>query len=394
MKKIILLAALIVLNGCVIDNNANDISEITFTEDLYFPVPVGGLEVVSSEVQDFMVQTVVTGLRQPWGMTFLPDGSMLITEKPGTIRIVRNGQLLSETVQGVPEVYNHGQGGLLDIILHPDYESNGWIYISYSIPQDGGGHTAVARARLNGNTFEDLQVLFVGYPMTDRRHHFGSRMAFDRDNYLFFTIGDRGQMHLSQDLTNHSGKTFRIYDDGRIPQDNPFVNTPGAKPEIYTYGNRNQQGLVKHPVTGEIWSHEHGPRGGDEINIIRRGLNFGWPEVTHGINYDGTIITNDTTGVGFEDPLHHWTPSIAPSGMAIVHGERYPNWSGDVMTGALRPMFLNRSVIDLENERVTHEERLLEGIGRVRDVRLAPDGFLYVMEESNGTIVRLIPVNN
>jgi glucose/arabinose dehydrogenase len=194
-------------------------------------------------------------------------------------------------------------------------------------------------------------------------------------------------------LSNHSGKTFRLYDDGRVPSDNPFVDNPDAMPEIYTYGNRNQQGLVRHPVTGEIWSHEHGPRGGDEINIVRRGLNYGWPEITHGINYDGTIITPDTARAGMEQPLHHWTPSIAPSGMAIVHGDRYPNWNGDVMTGTLRPMFLNRSVIDLENERVIHEERLLEGIGRVRDVRLAPDGFLYVMEESNGTIVRLIPVD-
>lgn len=392
MKRILILFTVYLVFGCALDNNAQEAT--SYQPDLYFPIPESGLIVVESEVQSFMIQQVVTGLSQPWGMTFLPDGSMLITEKPGRIRIVREGVLLNENVQGVPEVYNHGQGGLLDIVLHPDYETNGWIYISYSIPQDGGGHTAVARARLNGNTFEDLEVLFVGSPMTNRRHHFGSRIAFDNDNYLFFTIGDRGEMHLAQDLSNHSGKTFRLFDDGSIPPDNPFVNTDGAMPEIYTLGNRNQQGLVKHPVTGEIWSHEHGPRGGDEINIIRRGLNFGWPEVTHGINYDGTIITNDTTRAGLEDPLHHWTPSIAPSGMAIVHGNRYPNWNGDVMTGALRPMFLNRSVIDLENERVTHEERLLEGIGRIRDVRLAPDGFLYVMEESNGTIVRLIPVNN
>jgi len=392
MKRILILLTVYLVFGCALDNNAQEAT--SYQPDLYFPIPESGLTVVESEVQSFMIQPVVTGLSQPWGMTFLPDGSMLITEKPGRIRIVRDGILLDENVQGVPEVYNHGQGGLLDIVLHPDYETNGWIYISYSIPQDGGGHTAVARARLNGNTFEDLEVLFVGSPMTNRRHHFGSRIAFDKDNYLFFTIGDRGEMHLAQDLSNHSGKTFRLFDDGSIPSDNPFVNTDGAMPEIYTLGNRNQQGLVKHPVTGEIWSHEHGPRGGDEINIIRRGLNFGWPEVTHGINYDGTIITNDTTRAGLEDPLHHWTPSIAPSGMAIVHGNRYPNWNGDVMTGALRPMFLNRSVIDLENERVTHEERLLEGIGRIRDVRLAPDGFLYVMEESNGTIVRLIPVNN
>jgi glucose/arabinose dehydrogenase len=389
MKRLLALTTWIIIAGCSLNNTAQ---EITYTEDLYFPIPQSGLDVVESESHSFMVQTVVSGLNSPWGMAFLPDGKMLITEKAGTIRIVENGELLDETVEGVPEVLNLGQGGLLDIVLHPDFEENGWIYISYSIPLDGGGHTAVARAQLDGNRFVNFEQLFVGSPITNRRHHFGSRIAFDSENYMYFTIGDRGEMHKAQDLSNHSGKTFRLHDDGRIPSDNPFLNVENAQPEIYTYGNRNQQGLVTHPVSGEIWSHEHGPRGGDEINIIRAGKNYGWPEITHGINYDGSTITPDTARAGMEQPLHHWTPSIAPSGMAIVHGERYPNWNGNVMTGTLRPMFLNRSVVDLENERVTHEERLLEGIGRVRDVRMAPDGFLYVMEESNGTIVRLIPV--
>lgn len=374
------------ITGCQAQNGQE-------SDHYYFPLPDRQMDVVESEAHSFKVQTVVEGLTEPWGMAFLPDGSMLITEKPGNIRVVRGGRLLEDQLNGVPEVYHRGQGGLLDIKLHPDYEENGWIYLSYSIPADGGAHTAVARAKLDGFSLVNFELLFEGEPKTDRGHHFGSRIAFDKDNYLYFTIGDRGEMHNAQDLSNHSGKTLRLHDDGSIPSDNPFVDHPDAKPEIYTYGNRNQQGLLRHPVTGEIWSHEHGPRGGDEINIIRRGLNYGWPEITHGINYNGTIITPDTARAGLEQPLHHWTPSIAPSGMAIVHGDRYPNWDGDVMTGTLRPMFLNRSVIDLANERVIHEERLLEGIGRVRDVRLAPDGYLYVMEESNGTIVRLIPVD-
>lgn len=372
---------------------SNSIAQ-NISDNHYFNIPERLSDVVESEELNFSVQEVVSGLNRPWGMTFLPDGRMLITEKAGTIRIVENGQLSDETLSGVPEVWNRGQGGLLDIILHPEFEQNGWIYISYSYLEDGGSHTAVSRFKLDGYSITDLEVLFEGKPLTGLPFHFGSRMAFDDDGYLYFTIGDRGEMNRAQDLSNHSGKTFRLHDDGRIPDDNPFIDSENAMPEIYTYGNRNQQGLVIHPVTREIWSHEHGPRGGDEINIVRRGLNYGWPEITHGINYDGSVITPDTARAGMEQPLHHWTPSIAPSGMAIIYGERYPEWDGDVMTGTLRPMFLNRSVIDLENEIVTHEERLLEGIGRVRDVRLAPDGFLYVMEESNGTIVRLIPVRN
>lgn len=390
MKYYSLSFLIIFISGCMYSNTAQ---EITYQNDTYFPIPENGLEIVESEEHNFMIQTVVEGLNGPWGMTFLPDGSMLITEKAGKIRIVRNGELLDETVEGVPDVYNQGQGGLLDIVLHPDYEDNGWIYISYSIPLEDGGHTAISRARLNENSFDDLELLFTGSPATTRRHHFGSRITFDNENYMYFSIGDRGEMHNAQDLSNHSGKTFRLYDDGRIPEDNPFINTDNAQPEIFSYGNRNIQGMVTHPETDEIWAHEHGARGGDEINIIRAGNNYGWPEITHGINYDGSEITPDTSRAGMKQPLHHWTPSIAPSGMAIVHGEKYPNWNGNIMTGTLRPMFLNRSVVDLDNERVTHEERLLEGIGRVRDVRIAPDGFLYIMEESNGRIVRLIPVD-
>ena len=390
MKNILFFAICLCVLMCAI--NTTIAQQQQYSDDHYFPLPDAELETVHSEKMSFQVQTVVSGLSIPWGAAFLPDGKIVITERGGTMKVVENGQLRAENVSGVPAVFARGQGGLLDIVAHPDYEENGWLYFCYSIPGDGGAHTAVARARLAGNALEGLEVLFEGEPKTQRWHHFGCRIAFDRDNYMFFAIGDRGQWDNAQDMGNHSGKTFRLYDDGRVPQDNPFVNTPGAKPEIYTIGNRNIQGMATHPETGEIWSHEHGPMGGDEINIIRRGLNYGWPKISHGINYDGSIITPDTAAAGLKQPLHHWTPSIAPSGMAIVHGDRYPAWNGNVLTGALRPMFLNRSEIDLENERVTHEERLLQGIGRVRDVRLAPDGFIYVLEESNGRMLRIIPV--
>jgi aldose sugar dehydrogenase len=346
-------------------------------------------DVIQSEEQAFRVEKVVEGIDVPWAIAFLPDGGMLITQRSGELLLFKDDTLHSDPVGGVPGVYARGQGGLLDVELHPDYEENGWIYLSYSYEGDGGGHTAIMRARLDGHELTDQEVLFEGEPRTTGRVHFGSRIRFDRDGYMYFSIGDRGEMSNAQDLSNHSGKIHRLYDDGSIPADNPFVNDENARPEIFTYGNRNAQGMSVHPETGEIWTHEHGPRGGDELNVMRAGNNYGWPEITYGINYNGTIITEDTARAGMEQPVHYWTPSIAPSGMAFVTGDRYPGWSGNIMVGALAHQHLQRVVLD--GEEVVHTERLLEQIGRVREVKMGPDGYLYLGIEGTG-IVRLIPL--
>ncbi|TVQ14660.1 MAG: PQQ-dependent sugar dehydrogenase [Balneolaceae bacterium] len=345
-------------------------------------------DVIRTEVQAFRVEMVLEGIDVPWGLAFLPDGSMLVTQRSGELYILREGSVEPAIISGVPDVYARGQGGLLDVELHPDYEENGWIYLSYSYPGEGGGHTAIMRARLDGNSLTDQEVLFRGEPLTTGRVHFGSRIRFDADRYMYFTTGDRGEMKNAQDLTNHSGKTLRLHDDGRIPADNPFVNVPDARPEIFTYGNRNAQGMDVHPETGEIWTHEHGPRGGDELNVMRAGKNYGWPEITYGINYNGTIITEDTARAGMEQPVYYWTPSIAPSGMAFVTGDRYPEWKGNIMVGALAHQHVHRVVLD-GNEAV-HTERILEQIGRVREVKMGADGYLYLGVEGTG-IVRLIP---
>jgi len=355
----------------------------------YFPVPVNASDVIQSQDQSFRTDIVLEGLSIPWGMAFLPDGRVLITERSGALRVVKDGKLVNQPISGVPQVYAQGQGGLLDVQIHPDFEENGLIYFSYSRPGSGGANTAVMRAKLNDMQLTDQEVVFQAVPFSSGGAHFGSRIVFDDDGYLYISTGDRGQMHNSQDLGNHSGKVIRLHDDGTIPTDNPFVNQTGALPEIYTYGNRNVQGMTIHPETREVWSHEHGPRGGDEINIMRSGNNYGWPEITYGINYNGTIITDETEREGMEQPVLHWTPSIAPSGMAFVDGDRYPGWKGDLMSGALSLRFLNRTVFDGEN--VVKEERLLQNIGRVRNVVLAPDGYLYIAVESTGRIIRLLP---
>jgi len=366
--------------------------------DHYFPLPDQLGEVIESQDQAFFLQTVVEGLDNPWSMAFLPDGSMLITERDsGKLRWVVNGTLQERSIDGVPEVFNQNQGGLFDVVLHPDFEQNRMVYLALAM-QTGGipgrrtAATVVGRGELNDYSLDNFEIIFESTPETRQPFHFGGRIVFDREGYLYSTVGDRGTMENAQDLSNHAGTVFRLYDDGSVPQDNPFTDQADAQPEIYTYGNRNIQGMILHPETGEVWSNEHGPRGGDEINIMRAGNNYGWPEITHGVNYDGSVITPDTAAPGMEQPLHHWTPSIAPSGMAIVHNsEHYPNWNGDVFNGALAGQHLNRVVVDLEQERFVHEERLLRGIARIRDVRFAPDGYLYILEESNGRILRLLP---
>jgi aldose sugar dehydrogenase len=358
----------------------------------YFPLPESEGEVIESEELNFYVQTVVTGLDVPWGMAFLPDGNVLITERDGTLRLVRNGSLIEDPVNGVPEVRAQGQGGLLDIELHPNYDENGWIYISYSKPGDGGSMTAIVRARFDAgaHALTDLEEIYVGTPFTNARHHFGSRIAFDHDGYLYFSIGDRGDMNTAQDITNSMGNLFRLHDDGRIPEDNPFVGREGLD-EIFAYGLRNIQGMAVHPETGVIWTNLHGPRGGDELNVHDKpGANYGWPEITYGINYNGSTITEHTEMEGMEQPVMHWTPSIAPSGMAFVTSDKYPGWQGNVLNGALSFQLISRIVLD--GDEFEHEERILDGIGRIRDLHEAPDGYIYFSNESNGTINRIIPV--
>ena len=344
--------------------------------------------------------SVVSGLSHPWGMAFLPDGRMLLTERRGTMRIFENGKLVEKSVEGIPQVAEHGQGGLLDVALHPKYAENGWVYWTYNAGKPGEYGTELARGKLGGTRYAPLmtnvEVLFRMQPKTGAGQHFGSRIVFDRNGYLFITLGDRGDSpdkgaaQRAQQLNDHAGKSIRLHDDGRVPTDNPFVKTPGARPEIFTLGNRNMQGAALHPETGQLWAHEHGPQGGDEINILKSGANYGWPVVTYGANYgSGTKIGEGTVKEGVTPPLYYWVPSIAPSGMAFYTASTFPKWKGNLFVGALAGQALVR--LTLNGEKVVSEERLFEGkLGRIRDVRQGPDGNLYLLTDApSGELIRL-----
>lgn len=340
---------------------------------------------------NYTTELVVSDINIPWGMAFLPDGSMLITEKAGELIHFKNGT--KTLVEGVPEIYVRGQGGFMDVKLHPNYETNGWIYFSYASAEGegDGGNTAIIRAKLKDNNLIEKEVLYKASPNSKKGQHFGSRIEFDNDGYLYFSIGERGERDINpQDITRDCGKIYRLHDDGRIPKDNPFVNSENAKPAIYSYGHRNPQGLIKNPETEDLWEHEHGPQGGDEINIIRKGKNYGWPVISYGINYNGTPFTDITEKEGMEQPLFYWTPSIAPSGMAFVTSNKYPDWKGSILVGSLKFGYLERLV--LNKEKVVKREKLLDKIGRVRDVIQAPDGYIYVAVEGKG-IVKIVPKN-
>ena len=350
---------------------------------------------VAQSSQSLRAATVTEGLEYPWGLAFLPDGRMLVTERPGRLRLVdADGRLHPQPVSGVPAVAAVGQGGLLDVALHPDFARNRWIYLSYAAQGEGGYGTEVVRARLEGLALRDLKVVFSMRPKTTTGHHFGSRLVFDRQGYLYITLGDRGDMGRAQRLDDHAGSVIRLHDDGRVPADNPFVALPNALPEKFTLGNRNIQGAALHPATGALWAHEHGPQGGDEINVIRAGVNYGWPVATYGRNYgSGTPIGEGTHIAGTAQPLLQWTPSIAPSGMAFYRGDKFPAWRGNLFVGALRGQMLVR--LELDGERIVREERLLENkVGRIRDVRNGPDGYLYLLiDDARGRIVRLEPAS-
>lgn len=336
--------------------------------------------------------TIITGLNVPWGMAFLPGGDILVTEREGKMLRFRDGKLIAE-IKGLPEIKAIGQGGLLDIRLHPEYNKNGWIYFAYvspaKDPSEGWG-TAIMRARLKENTLVDKELLFKAFPDSKTGHHFGCKITFDGKGHIFFGVGERGKSENAQNLSNDCGKIHRINEDGTIPSDNPFFNTPDARKSIWSFGQRNPQGLVISPFTGELWETEHGPKGGDELNLINPGKNYGWPVISFGINYDGSIITPDTAKAGMEQPITYYVPSIAPCGTTIVSGDKYKGWEGNILIGSLR--FRNLERVELKDSKVVHKETLLYNIGRMRNVEMGPDGYIYVGLESPGMIIRLVPV--
>ena len=365
------------------------------------PAPIGGM-VVESQLETFKLEIVAEGLDTPWGIDWLPDGSMLVSERGGTVRHIAKDGTLSAPIAGVPPVWVKQDGGLMDIAVHPKFgtDGNNWIYLAFSEPGKiaESSTTRIIRARLekgpdSAYKLADHQTLFQAPPelyWIDNTH-FGARFIFDKDGHLFYSIGDRGHEKDAQDLGSPYGKLHRIHDDGRVPDDNPFVKTPGAIPTIWSYGHRNQQGLAFHPVTGVLYASEHGPRGGDELNVIVPGKNYGWPAITYGMNYDGTPITDRTEQAGMEQPLVQWTPSIAVCALEFYTGDRLPRWKHELFVTALAFRELRR--LTLKDGQVVSQEVLFKNIGRVRDVATGPDGLLYVALNEPGRIVRLVPAS-
>jgi glucose/arabinose dehydrogenase len=358
-------------------------------------------EVQGSALHSFRVVPVAEGFEHPWSIGFLPDGDILVTERPGRLRIIRDGRLLPAPVEGVPAVFAVGQGGLLDVVPHPDFASNQLIYLSYSKPLGGEeSTTAVIRGRLVNGQLTNVEEIFEA--QTRGRGHYGSRLVFDGNGHLFVSVGERmaapnlGEGHPAQDFSNHHGTVNRLFEDGRVPPDNPFVGQPNVRPEIWSKGHRNPQALAIHPVTGELWEAEHGPQGGDEINLIQPGLNYGWPVIGFGVNYgSGSRIHEGTIREGMQSPVHVWVPSIATSGMTIYNGDAFPRWKGSIFVGGMAGEQLAR--VEIRDGESYLEETLLRGIGRVRDVREGPDGFIYLAIDGNGQeltpIVRLEPAD-
>ncbi len=348
---------------------------------------------ISSDDLTFRLETLtdeIPGI--PWGIAQLPNGEILVTERGGGLFLINNNKQLT-AITGVPDVASQGQGGLLDVLIHPDFENNAYVYLSYSRVNPNNASertTAVARARLEGNNLIEVENIFTALPYLSSSHHYGSRLLFDNDGYLYVSVGDRGNRDTyPQELDNAHGKIHRIHDDGEIPTDNPFYNTSGAVNSIFTYGTRNPQGMSLHPETGSVWEGEHGPQGGDEINILEAGNNNGWPVISYGINYDGTTFTDLTELDGMEQPIYYWTPSIAPCGMTFVSSDFYKNWKNDLFVSSLKFEYLHRLKMD-GNEVIGHET-LLNGIGRIRDAHMGTDGYLYIAVEGPGRLIRLVP---
>ena len=338
---------------------------------------------------NYIIETVINGIDIPWGMAFISKDEILVTEKSGILYRVFEGK--KTEVSGLPEIYARGQGGLLDVATAPDFETSKLIFFTAgsSDGEGSGGHTALYSAKLEADKLTNLKQLYKGKENSKKGQHWGSRIAFDDKGYIYFSIGDRGNIEVNpQDITRDGGKIYRLNLDGSIPKDNPFYNEEGSKKAIYSFGHRNPQGMLKHPKTGKIWVHEHGPRGGDEINIIGAGKNYGWPKITYGINYSGTPITSDRDLPGLEQPFYYWVPSIAPSGMVFSTSENYPKWKDNLLVGSLKFEYLELLVIENNKVRVRH--KVLEGIGRIRDVKQGPDGLIYIGVEGKG-ILKIIP---
>jgi glucose/arabinose dehydrogenase len=370
------------------------------------PAIVAAQEVVNSALHPFRVVTVVEGLVNPWSIAWLPNGDMLVTERPGRLRIVRDGKLLPDAVPGVPAVRVVGQGGLQDVAVHPDFASNRLVYLSFAKPNADGtqGTTAVVRGRLENDRLNGVEEIFEAQPYSERPGHYGARMVFDGDGHLFLSSGDRMappagnlEAHPAQDLTDHHGSILRLNEDGSVPKDNPFVGRPNVRPELWTSGNRNPQGLALHPETGDLWETEHGPQGGDELNLIRPGVNYGWPVITYGMNYGVGTDIGGRVRDGMEQPAAFWVPSIAPSGLMIYTGDKFPMWKGNAFVGGMSGQYQQLSRVMLDGTRVTNREALLHGNMRIRDVRQGPDGFIYIATDNilgnPSSIVRLEPAD-
>ena len=361
-------------------------------------------QVYESTEHDFRVVTVVENIQHPWSIAFLPDGDMLFTQRTGELRIVRDGELVPGPVEGVPETRVINQGGLQEIALHPDFENNRIVYVSYSKPNGSRGTTALIRARFEDDRLNDVEEIFEADAWNGRGGHFGAKIAFDEDGYLFMSVGDRQspptgnlERHPAQDLATHFGTIVRLMDDGSVPQDNPFVGHASARPEIWSYGHRNPQGLAFHPETGDLWSTEHGPQGGDELNLILPGVNYGWPVIGYGVNYrTGTRIHPTGEREGMEQPKTFWIPSIGASGLIVYDGDAFPEWRGDIFAGGLAAMHRRLSRITVADDgRVMTQESLLHGVFRIREVRQGPDGYIYLATDNRAggltDIVRMEP---
>tara|TARA_Y100001970_G_scaffold30260_1_gene37545 strand:+ start:2344 stop:3507 length:1164 start_codon:yes stop_codon:yes gene_type:complete len=378
---------------------------------LFFAIATTPLAIAAQDSEDFMrsawhdyrIVTVVEGLVNPWAMAFLPSGDMLVTERPGRLRIVRDGKLVMSPVEGLPDIYVRGQGGLLDVVAHPDFESNRTLYISYSKPQGGNeSTTSIIRARFEDDALHDVEEIFEAD--SQGRGHYGSRIVFDGEGHIFFSVGDRQvrpsgdlEAHPAQDPSTHHGTINRLMEDGTVPADNPFIGQEEAEPSVYSYGHRNPQGMIFDKATGNLWLTEHGPQGGDEVNLVLEGANYGWPVVGYGVNYgSGSAIHAATMREGWENPRHIWVPSIGTSGLMMYDGDQFPAWRGDLFAGGLTGEILVR--ISLDGDVVTGVENLVQRLGRVRDVRQGPDGFIYLaLEDRRGNpsdIVRLEPVDH
>ena len=351
--------------------------------------------VVKTKHLSFEVFHFSDGYEIPWGMAFLPDHRMLVTDISGSLWLLsKNGEKISK-IKNIPQVVFKGQGGLLDVEIHPDFSNNSYVYISFSEKlKKNKYHTTIIRGELNKYTLKNIETVFRARDNNFSRtlHHYGSRIVFDNNKFLYFTIGDRGFKDEAQDLTSPNGKIHRVLDNGDIPIDNPFIYYKNACKSIWTYGNRNPQGLAKHPKTGNIWQSEHGPRGGDEINLIKKGVNYGWPVITYGINYDGSKITDLKEKDGMEQPINQWTPSIAVCGIKFYNGDKFKDWENNLLVTSLKYERLHRLVIS--KNQILDEEIIFESGSRVRDVEVGPDGLIYLALENPGRIVKLIPLDD